>query len=247
MVMRPVRKSGSQASLPKTDAVNQAMAVATTAEAANYLYEQFLALVKQAGLEGNPLYQKAVSVIGDFAKYVGLATSGGEPWSGKVPPTAFQNVQQGLAAASAAKINIEKPIRFDFAVSDASEFVKAYSVDGKPVDKVTEHAMNEQLLGWLASDKNPASKNQADKLLVVNHGGTLYVFDEKDNDKIKKIDGKPVLADPAAINKMMVDPKYGFAAFVQKTNQAAKIDIHSHDYSVHHTAEQEPASPAQGA
>lgn len=247
MVMRPVRKSGGQTSLPKTEALNKCMAVATTPEAANDFDQQFRELVKQAGLEGNPLYQKAVNVVTEFANYVGLATSGGDPWSGKVPPTAFQNVQQKLAAASAAEINIEKPIRFDFAVSDASEFVKAYSVDGKPVDKATEHAMNKQLLGWLASDKNPASKNQADKLLMINHGGTLYVFDEKAKDQIKTIDGKPVLADPAAINKMMVDPKHGFAAFVQQTNQAAKLDIHSHDYSVHHTAEQEPASPAQGA
>ncbi len=247
MVMSPIRKRGGQASLPKTDAVNKGMAVATTAEAANYLYEQFATLVKQAGLEGNALYQKAVSVLSDFVKYVGLATSGGDPWSGKVPPTAFQNVQQGLAAASAAEISIEKPIRFDFAVSDASKFVKAYSVDGKPVDKDTERAMNEQLLAWFASDKNPASKNQVDKLQVVNHNGTLYAFDQKEADKIKKIGGKPVLADPAAINKMMVDPKYGFAEFVHKANQAAKIDIHSHDYSVHHTAEQEPAAPAQGA
>lgn len=247
MVMAMVRKRGAQSPMPKTDALNKSMAVATTDEAAQYMYEQFSALVKQAGVGGQAVYQKALSVLSDFAKYVHLATLGGQPWSGKEPPTAFQNVQQGLAAASAAEISVEKPIRFDFAVSKDSKLVKAYSIDGKPVDKTTDKAMNDQLLAWLASDKNPSSTNAADKLQVVNHEGTLYAFDEKEADKIKKEGGKPVLADSEAINKMFVDPKHGFAEFVHQANQAATVDVYSHDYNTHHAADKEQASPSQGA
>lgn len=229
--MKIVKERQSKASLPSTKALNDLLRTLTEPEAAEYARDQVKSLLEQAGVIKEAVYQKALEIFNDFAKYVVLANSGGDPWSGKVPPTAFQNVQQGLANESAVNINVERPIRLDFAVSDKSQFVKAWSVDGKKVDASTEKAMNEQLLAWLASDKNPESKNEDAKLQVVNQDGTLYALDSREADRIKKQDGKPVLADAAAIDKVFVDPKHGFAQFVQKANSAAEVTIHSHDYA----------------
>lgn len=229
--METVRKRQSARDLPGTPALNNCLRTASTAEAAEYARDEYRDLLEQAGVIKQPVYQKALAVFSDFANYVRLANSGSEHWAGKIPPTAFQKVQQGLANESAVNINAEKPIRLDFAISDKSQFVKVWSVEGKTVDTSTEQAMNNQLLAWLASDKNPESKNENEKLQVVNHDGTLYALDSKEADRIKKQDGKPVVADPAAIEKMFVDPKHGFAQFVQKANSAAEVTIHSHDYA----------------
>ena len=229
--MKIVKGRQSRGNLPGTKALNDCMQTLTTPEGAEYARDQFEAILKQAGMMTDAVYQKALAVFNDFAKYVGLASSGGDPWSGKIPPTGFQNVQQGLANESAVQINVEKPIRLDFAISDKSQFVKAWTVEGKTVDARTEKAMNEQLLAWLASDKNPKSTNEGEKLQVVNHDGTLYALDSKEADRIKKQDGKPVLADPKAIEKAFADPKHGFAQFVQKANSAAEVTIYSHDYA----------------
>lgn len=232
------RKSGS--GLPNTKAVNDTMSVATTTEAAQYALKQFTSVLERAGVAGQAVYQKALSVFSDFAKYIGLANSGDDPWSGKTPPPRVEKVQRSLADMSADKLNIEKPIRFDFAIDPlTSRFVKAYSVDGADgapiaVDKSTEQAMNKQLLAWLASDKNPKSKNEDEKLRVQNDHGVLYAFDSKEPDKIKKErDGKPVRADAEAMAKMFVDPQHGFAQFVQKANSSVQVTMHAHDYATH--------------
>ena len=242
--MKPMKERKAKGSLPNTKAVNDCMAVATTTEAAQYALKEFTSLLERAGVIGQAIYQKALSVFSDFVKHTGLSNSGGDPWSGKVPPTAFQNLQQGLANESAAKINVEKPIKFDFAISPASEFQRrAYSEDGTPVDKSTEQAMNDQLLAWFASDKNPQSANAADKLQVVSLGGVLYQHDSKESDQIKKDkNGQPVPADAAAVEKVFLDSRHGFAQFVQKANSKAQVVVHAIDY-----AAQRPREPEQGA
>ncbi len=244
--MKVVRESKSKVNKPTTKALNDTKDVVTTPEAAWYAHDNLKEILVKSGLINDAGYKKALDIFRENANFAELMQAGGDCWLGRVPLTGFQRLQEGLAKASAAEINVEKPIIVDFAISKESNLIKAFSVDGKPLDASAEASMNKQLLAWLASDKNPESKDEAAKYQVVNQKGVLYVFDQTELDKIKKgQNGKPERADPEAIAKMFVDQKHGFAQYVQKANNQAQLIVHGHDYAANVAGQDQAAEPEQ--
>jgi hypothetical protein len=246
--MKAVRESRSKINKPTTLALNNIKDVATTPEGAWYAHDNLKEILTKSGLINEPRYEKALDIFRENANFAELRQSGDAHWLGRIPLTEFQRVQEGLARASAAEINVEKPIVVDFAISKESYLIKAFSADGKPLDAFNEEKMNKLLLGWLASDKNLESEDEAAKYTVVNHNGVLYVFDKNQEDKIKKgLGGVPERADPEAMAKMFVDPKHGFAQYVQKAKDQAQVTVHEHDYAANVASQDQAAEPDQNA
>jgi hypothetical protein len=192
----------------------------STAEGASYACQQFENYVKRAGAAAESIYKKAVDVVEKFAKYVGLAASGGDgrEWSGKKPATAFQSIQQVLANECAHEIDVKDPIKFAFAVSDKAEFLKLFTAGGKKVDAQTQAGLDQQLTNWLAKNK------------WKNIDGVIHELNDKGKVKTDA-NGKPELADPAAIKKKMEDNNGGFKQFAEKAIPSLSLSVQERDYA----------------
>lgn len=211
----PITTRGSQVGdyLPNKEALLRCFAIATTPEAADYLVSQFEKILKKT--KTFDASAKIFSRVVAFAANVHLQRDRRDPWSGiEEIKTDFQTLQQNLAEVAAKTVSskVDGNIRMDVAVSDLSELLRVFSVEGKPVDPEINAAMDKLFNAYLA-DNN-----------IISKGSILY---EATNDgEVKKdMDGNPVKANVEKIKKIITA---GFEKYLEKKEVAATIQ--SRDY-----------------
>lgn len=237
--MKAAKERGPKVKLKNSEVKKLFETSSLTKEGMDYAVEGLEKFIKQTGLTEDSMFKKALAIFSDVAERLGIINADGNWWSGAKQSSGFQKEQQGLANASVDKINVEKPVTFNFAVSNDSEFIKNYTVPdnkGKPglVDGSTEEAMDKQLRAWLAKNNWKTGDD-----------GIIYELNDKG--KVKTDDsGKPVKADPEEFKSKIEDPATGFKAFAQKANSSLQISTQERDYATQRAVEKAPG-PSQEA
>jgi len=229
-----VRKRGTDGvRLPNADAITQCMRLSSTAEAAQYLYEQakgvFSSMMKQEPVK------KVVDILKAHAENVGLIKKdNGNSWAGKPISTDFNKLQAELAA-EAAKFMSEhaEDITFDYAVGKDSELLRGYSSNGNPLDGERVAAMDLLFNAWLAEQK------------MISKGGVIY--EGTTSGQIKQDEnGAPVRANAKTLRDIIASNESGFAKFAQKNNKAVQLLIQQQPYPQQPMAAEEVA-PTSGS
>lgn len=207
MLEKKERQRPKSVVLPSSETLKKMMDLATTAEAANYLYERFTELLDKAKIRDNPEMKGVIDTVRSYVEYVNITTSSGDPWSGKAPSTEFESFQQGLADA-AAKVVSEKEVVFDYAVSDESELLRGYSSGGEPLDSDAAAAMDILFNAWLA------------KHHMFSKGGVIFEgTPSTENPKRANVD---------VIRNKLADTEDGFGRFVK--SKSIELTSQRHEY-----------------
>ncbi|KTD21007.1 Dot/Icm secretion system substrate [Legionella lansingensis] len=195
-------------SLPSVEALVQCKEVATRPESANYFRDRFKNKVERAGMSEKG--KDAIAHVEAFAETVRLQREFKfDPWAGVSGPLSdFHNLQHNMAEEAAKKVasNVKGPITMNFAISDKSEFVRANSVDGKPIDKDSNQGVDKLFNAWLA-ENNMISKESV--IYQGNEKGQI-LHDSKD---------EPLRANPEDVRQMVSDKTKGFPHFLEQFNK----------------------------
>lgn len=213
-----VKAKSSSLNMPDAVAIGKAFSIATTLESAEYLYERFSKAAADAGV-----IDKFQGVLDEIAKYVDLIRAqdpkGSEYWSGDLKATLltkFRIYQDSLSkeAVSSLLEKVDKAqiqiIDFDFAMSDNSELLQGYSINGEPIDDEMNEQINIIYSDWL-------TKNQ-----MICRDGVIYASDEN-GDTLER-NGVTVRVTPEQYKKMFMNKTDGFSTFV-KNKTDRKLDI----------------------
>ncbi len=233
------KRGGGGGHLPSAETLTQCMRLSSTAEAATYLYQQ--AKVLLASLLSQEPVRKVVGVLEAHANNVEMIKGKGTDnlWAGKQLPTDFEEVQRKSAADAGEaikKIVGDKPISklaLDFAVSNASQLLRGYSINGKSLGGDLVAAMDKLFNAWLA-DNNMLSK-----------GGVIFEG-TKDGQIKQDGQGNPVKADAENLREKIVNKEDGFEPYVQKHSKSTQITIQQQPYPTQQ-AELEDTGPSSGA
>ena len=213
----PTTKKGSEVAEhpPNSDAIKRCF---DFPESADYLLTRLIEKLRSVGL-----LDKAHDLVEKVREFVDIVQQQhnlrGEPWSADLAceRTDFQNLQAKLAqeARESLTATISEPMKMDFALSDMSQFLRGYSVDGKPLDPALLDSCDKLFNAWLA-ENNLLSKQ-----------GDIYEI--TDDGKIRLDEnGLPVKADPAKFKQLFTDPAKGFQAYLAK--KSIQLTIQEHPY-----------------
>ncbi len=153
-----------------------------------------------------------IQYVSDFEKKQAMS------WAGKRPPgiseTDFIRFQNYLATASAEQLQ-HLLITLDCAISDASEYIRAFSSDEQVIEGAELEDLDTQFNVMLA-EKN-----------MLSQGGVIY---QATADGEIKLDAKnnPQKASPAVVREMLSGSD--FERSLQKVKPDVKIEIRLHDY-----------------
>jgi hypothetical protein len=221
-----VRKTGANMSfIPDSDAISKCMAVSTTPEAADYLFDELTEVFKSAKSLAESVINSVMETVNDYVNYVKLAHAGGDEWGGKTPPSSFQNYQEGLAAIT-AKIMRDKKVELDYAIGDDSQFLRGYTSDGIPLDEESITAMDKSFNAWLATNQ------------LYSKGGTIY--ESTPEGEIKMDGDNPIKVKADDFRQLIQDPVKGFEKYMVKTNKSMQMSIYPQEYQA---AEEPSPSP----
>ncbi|WP_133131156.1 hypothetical protein [Legionella yabuuchiae] len=202
--------------VPSSDSVRKCVEIITNADAAEELVTTLKQQLEKAKLTSK--FSDLIEHAQQFAEYVRLKSTQGDPWSGTLADfTGFQQYQTALAEISAKQLSHEK-ITFDVAISNDAEILRGYSSEGQPVGDEESEELDRLYNGWLA-EKGMLTRN-----------GIIY---EATNDGRIKADtsGREKRADAEKIRRLITDPKEGFSVYVQEKNKAIQITTIPRNYN----------------
>ncbi|WP_028389411.1 hypothetical protein [Legionella fairfieldensis] len=226
----PTTKRGSNQleRAPDSKAIRACIAVATTPEAAFYLKERFPIVMKGFGtvmVEKSKAIREALQDYYDNISLQRLEQSG--VWKGQLSTlNEFQNLQHNWSRKIADDLNtkIKGNIKMDVAISDESQLVRGFSVDGTAVSKDRAVDMDKLFTAWLAKNN------------LLSQNGLIYEGTESGQIRHDE-EGNPLKANPEEIKQLMDDKEKGFSRFSQ--DLGIQITIQQHAYP-----EQENVAPA---
>jgi hypothetical protein len=202
------------------EAIRKVVEITSTLDGVEYFQQQLHSMLeKRNQLQAYSTLLKEVSLMVDSARYQDQHR--GTPWSGDtyrpyLPQSDFASFQQFLASMSAQSIQ-QQQITLDCALSDASEYKRAFSSDGELLDGESLDAMDTLYNAWLAEQQ------------LISKGGVIYQGTEEGDIREDK-QGNPIKANAERLRAMMMDDKRGFSAYVKTNNKDIQMIIHQHTY-----------------
>lgn len=208
-----------QIALPDKEAIIRCKEVVTTTEAADYLVEQFEKTLKKSGkLE---LVKPALENVKDYAQAIKWQREEtADIWAGKPPiESDFIALQRNKASQSAKDLASFKSIRMNYALSDNSEIIRGYAIQGSPSDEETTRKTDQLFSAWL-------SQNQ-----LASHEGILYEGNAQ-GQVVRDEKGQLVRANPEKVNALIADKKNGFSQYVKElsSNNPLALEIKQYPY-----------------
>ncbi len=187
-------------------------------ESVDYLLERLVKKLKSVGLLDGA--QDLVTKIKELAQVVHqLDSLRGNPHDGDPAcfRTPFQNLQIKLAKEAQEKITnqILDQMKMDYALSNTTEFLRGYSVGGKPLDPQLLDSCDKLFNAWLAEHGLLSKQGQ--------------IYEVMDNGEIKTDDkGEPIKADATKVRALLKDPVNSFEAYLGQ--RAVKLSSQEHPY-----------------
>jgi len=170
--------------------LEQAMEVASTSEAAEYLKTRITEILGKAGEKFQPL----IEMVGQFTKATSFQNSESRIWDGKQERGTIEKIQEGFASESARILKESignQTISHAVAVSDSSDLMRGFALNNENVDAETARLLDMIFNEWLAEHQ------------VISEDSVLY-----------NLDG--TRADPEMVRKLINDPDKGFAQHMKK-------------------------------
>lgn len=178
------RSRENEGNAPDSDALQKCFSIATTPEAADYMLAELKTVFKK--FKNFKSTDAVLAQAEEYVRNVHLQREGrADPWSGKTDlKTDFQNLQKNLASLAEESLVGQASTRFnmDYAVSQNSELLRAFTANDVPVDEKTSKAMDLLFNSYL-SESN-----------LVCKGSILFEADEHGNIK-KDPAGNPIKGD----------------------------------------------------
>src|SRR3990167_3412585 len=162
-------KQGSDVVEHATDAVSIKKCL-DFPESADYLLSRLIEKLKSVGL-----LEKADELVEKVREYVDVVhkqrSLRGQPWDADpaCERTDFQNLQANLAEEALERLTvvITDPMKMDYALSDLAEFVRGFSVNGKPLSPELLDFCDKLFNSWLAENN------------LLSKGGKIYEVSDK--------------------------------------------------------------------
>lgn len=219
-----VRNRASEHPPVTADVIAKCIQVATTPEVAELLFERVSA---SFGNAVEAAVQEVVAIVENHANNMRLMGNYGDTWSGKRPSTPFENYQEDLAAKAAKALGeTQVNVVFDYAISNASQFLRAYSSNGNALPEDTVAAMDKLFNAWLAENN------------MISKGGVIYEATEDGQIKTDA-NGNPVRADAQALREKIRSNAGGFQQYLEKNHAPVKVDIQQQPYPEQPTVREE--------
>jgi len=224
--------------VPNNAAIAAAIEVATTFLASNYLVRQFTAKMESLGktmIEGSRTLLKTLEnhsrnmqmmdprreIDADsssaYQPLDELFKSKDNAWAGVIPDSSLNNFHTAKADTAREKLVSENinGIEIDFALSEDSQLVRAFSLDNNPLDYDVQVLLDETMSGFFTKNNLYAD---------VTDTGATYLY-EGDGKGLQRMDnnGKPIKADPEVVGKRLSD---GFTSYLQEYGLNSTINRH---------------------
>ena len=189
-------------------------------ESAEYLLQRLIEKLKSVALlePAGDLVQKVREYVDIVQKQRSLK---GDAWSADpaCERSTFQNLQVNLATQARGLLteSITEPLKMDYAVSDSAQFLRGYSVKGKPLDPGLIDACDKLFNAWLAEHH------------LLSKQGQIYEITE--NGEIQKDEnGELMSADSAKVKTLFTDSKRSFQAYLANSKNAIQLTAQVHPY-----------------
>lgn len=227
----PTTTRGSETKnfLPNNGAMVKAIQVARTAESARYLEKTHAATVARFGPAVVENTKGMSETLKEHSRNMELKESAtSDCWAGKMPKSGNKNYWNAMANTGSEALRAAKlrKIKFEFALNDSSQFLRAFTANGKPLD--TKHLLQgDYVLNGFLVDNDYYTE-------VTEKGTFVYTLDENNN-RIK--------ADPEKVRELLTKNEKGFQEYLKEKHEL-DATIESRPYPEEAPAPAEPEKRA---
>ncbi|WP_419419988.1 hypothetical protein ACNVED_01375 [Legionella sp. D16C41] len=231
---------------PNKDAILKALEVASlTPEAAAYLYKRLSDTLSKVNIEAS---DEVIKRVGKFVKDVNYRFDNrADSWGGnlKAIRTDFQNAQYNHGISSLKDVSstlTDGNIKMDFAINDEAQLLRAFSIDGQPLDAQTATALDNLFNAWLAENE------------MVSKDSVIYESEADGHTKVDK-NGKAIKADAERVRQLIADRDQGFGQYltdklqrhVDDKNLTASVQRHNYPAQPQAQTDAQPTAPTRSA
>ncbi|STX27727.1 Dot/Icm secretion system substrate [Legionella beliardensis] len=227
---------------PTKEALMQAVAIADTPAAVDYLKQQLTKVFSKVKIEA---MDKVLEKIAEYQTNVHMERGNRpDPWTGNTDTrTDFQNAQLNHGISALEKISPqldEGNLKMDFAISDLAQLLRAFSLDNQPLSPEVASVIDKLFNAWLAEQD------------MVSKGSAIYEADASGKIKTDK-QGNPIKADAEKIRQLIHDRDKGFDQFLNDkfskliTDKNITASIQEHKYPAQKAQPAVAARPATPA
>jgi hypothetical protein len=205
---------------PDTNAIVALIEVVTEPESADYACIQFDKKMKSLGKAMVEGAKPMRATLEEHRRNVHLQRSPQEnQWAGMMPESDYKNYQTGramLASKSLQSTNITE-VQIDYALSDSSQFLRAYSSKDSSLEMDSQVSVDELLSTYLSKNNLFVEVRPEGTFIYENDGNGHIRLDEKNN---------PVNADPEIVRELLQDKSKGFQKYLQEHGINSNLNNH---------------------
>ncbi|MGQ3889227.1 hypothetical protein ACQUW5_09375 [Legionella sp. CNM-1927-20] len=225
---------------PNKEAILKALEVASlTPEAANYLCKRLSETLSQVNIAAS---DEVIKRVDRFGKNIELRYGQrSDPWQGRpdVIKTDFQNAQHNMGISLLEELSPESlasgNLHMDFAISDDAQLLRAFSLNGEPLDPEAATAIDTLFNGWLAENE------------MVSKDSVIYESDSDGRIKENK-NGQSTKANAERVKQLIVDRDNGFAPYLDDkfknhTTHEVTASVQQHAYPEQPRVVEQPVEP----
>ncbi|MBA2656722.1 MAG: hypothetical protein H0U70_07005 [Tatlockia sp.] len=202
---------------PDSLAIAKAIEIARRAEPAQYLLERFIAKMESLGKNIFEESQSMRQTLEQHSLNTLLIEGKENHWAGVLPESdylRYQTVSSELASGSLKSKQIGQ-VNVDYALSDSTQLVRAYSEDNQELTSDSGQALDKLLSSFLTKNNLFVEVSEQGTFIYENDGEGNIRLDK--NNKIK--------ADPEVVKDLIQDKNKGFQRYLQKQGIESTVNL----------------------
>ncbi|MBA3537649.1 MAG: hypothetical protein H0T84_13750 [Tatlockia sp.] len=214
------RGSEIQNRVPDTNAIVALIEVVTEPESVDYACvkfdQKFKSLGKNMVEEAKPMR----ATLEEHRRNIHLQRSPQEKqWAGLLPESDYRNYQTGRAAIAGRSLQTNNivEVQVDYAISNSSQFLRAYSSKESPLEIDSQISVDELLSTYLSKNNLFAEVRAEGTFIYENDGNGHIRLDEQNN---------PLNADPERVRELLQDKNKGFQKYLQEHGIKSNLNNH---------------------
>jgi hypothetical protein len=224
---------------PNKEAILKALEVASlTPEAAAYLHKRLAETLSKVNIAAS---DEVLDRVNQFQKNVELRHGNrADAWQGKPDSirTDFQNAQHNMAISlleEASPTLADGNLKMDFAISEDADLLRAFSLNGEPLNPDAATAVDTLFNDWLAENE------------MVSQDSVIYESDKEGRIKENK-NGQSTRANAQRVRELIADRDKGFTSYLNDkfknhTAHDLSASVQQHTYPSQAPVVQETVEP----
>ncbi|WP_131782197.1 hypothetical protein [Legionella gresilensis] len=229
---------------PNKDAILKAFeVVCLSPDAAKYLTERLSETFSKVKIEASA---EVLDRVKQFEKNVSIRYGKlSDPWRGRPEDikTDFENAQHNMGLALLEDVSpslADGQLNMDFAISDDSQLLRAFSLNEQPLDTTAATAIDTLFNSWLAENE------------MVSRDSVIYESDRNGDIKIDE-NGQLTKANAQRVRELIADRDNGFAHYLNEKfknhtpHQDLKASVQPHAYPEQAQVVEQPVEPVSAS